>query len=1149
MYSTRFSSNYFKSFCLSLVVSFVAQQAAFAAPALDVSGLIGSPSEIHSLHIPESIALIDDAYTAGPGAATVYLLQDAHTNASGQFNMAKTIDFLIAKKNTDLVFTEAADGEISLSDLKAQTSPDVMKFEATALVRKGYLHASEFLALTGSRDFRLIGVEDRALYDEGLLIYRQIMSERPAALAYLKKLNRTAKVLKAQIYSADLMRLDELKSDYLKNKLSVTDYVIGLSGLAGADSIRFKSITELSKLKQMEDAIDFEEASRSQNDLLMRLPEEDQDVLHDMLKSSARKVGLKEDKAHTGFYALLKEKAAAILNEYPEFEKYLRYVNESKKLNIPQVLEELEQYESAVAEQLIVTPDQRALLTLSENLRLLESLWNMQIDPAAFSRYQQKKTSYSTKVISGFFNKKIMDLEGYFEHAAELDESFDRSTEKIERFYNLTYQRDAAFIRRLMQNVHADSGKSSILIAGGYHTPNLKSLLKENGYSYVSITPQVIHETNYMRYESLLLSQIRDTDAESGTLSSDADKWMTLDISAPSTNVSSPVFSRAQLNDLLISGRTQPQATPAVAASRLALFGDKGVQSDSDKAELLARIRGGHISHRELEEMRGCLTDPTSLTYDETVKRFRQPVTEDRTFGNMLGITSHEKQIELSRKVTANQQEVLEAIDTEWKVLRSNADKKILLKRIFESPITFNGLIALRAALTDTAVETEDEVIKRFREFELTDAHTVNRGEVLSQLDELLSGVGEKLHVLLEDEYNFFEDTKFSEAVLEYVESIKTHLLSIADYEASIHKLVDGIEIPDWTDRMRRRYQELTSNISKKQSLIQKSLAAISELLPDKDYQALFYIDHKTRSSDVWPFSVALTHLTSLRKKGTPKDQIVEDVNAKSGAAVVGADSRGETYRLENMIFDAETAFIAYLENGFNTDEAVEKYHHALSQNIRWSQGAKKGGSLQYSHEIERGFLFTDINWMIKVFDPENLLDESARAALRVKYAEAQKRVRLLFNEKLLAPLTAKYKDFLDIAEIDRLGEVLYPLVSEEGALRSLSNEKIEWFIRDLKANAGHGRDIPEPEYENDQISNSLQIESALRHLYFELHVLRELRIYTSGIVPADNPWSQRGIRGARLTSETNDAADDLFAVVAGNVVEGYLPQNAEERR
>lgn len=1135
MYNTRFSSNYFKLFCLSLIVSFLAQQVAFAAPVLDVSGFISRPSGVYSLHIPESIALIDDEYIAGPGASTVYLLQDAHTNASGQFNMAKIIDFLIREKNADLVFTEAADGEISLSDLKTQVSPDVMKFEATALVRKGYLHASEFLALTGSRDFRLIGVEDRALYDEGLLIYRQIMSERTEALAYLKKLNRTAKVLKGQIYSADLMRLDDLKSDYLKDKLSVTDYVIGLSGLAGADSIRFKSITDLSKLKQMEDAIDFEEASRAQSEILMRLTDEDQDVLHDMLKSSAKKVGLREDKARTGFYALLKEKAAVILNEYPEFEKYLRYVDESKKLNIPQVLEDLEKYENAVAVKLAATQDQRTLLTLSENLRLLENLWSMQIDPADFSRYQQNKTSYSTKIISGFFNKKIMDLEGYFEHAAELDESFDQSTEKIERFYNLTYQRDKTFIRRLIQTVNSESKKSSVLIAGGYHSPNLKALLKENGYSYVSITPQVIHETNYMRYESLLLSQIRNTDIESGTLSSDADKWMTLDISAPSTKISSPIFSRAQLNDLLISGRTQPQASPAVAASRLALFGDKGVQSDEDKQHLLKQISNPRTSVHKLESLRKTLTDLSEPTSDAVLQRFRQPVSDAKTWGNKFGLTSHDKQVELSKKVAQNQKEVLDALHSRWQVLRSAADRDILLGRIFESEITLDELISLHRDLTEPDSTTEDEVVKRFREFELTDEHVVSRGEVFSGLNELLAESTAMLEELLTDKYTFFQDTDLAETVLAHLDTIKKFLSEIRSYEESIYK-IEEVEIYRWSDAVKRKHQDLVAKSSKTKRSVDKILGSILELLPDDSYQNLFQIDPSKGTSQMLPFVIALRHLTLHRKQGTSPVALPElGVRRPASKQAVG---RGEINRLPTMITDAETAFVEYFAGDFDIDEAVEKYHKALSINTRWAEGALEADFLQHSHEIEQGFLFTDIEWMIKTFDPDGQLDESARADLRVKYAEAQKRVRQLFNEKLLNPLTAKYKDFPHITEIDRLGAVLYPLVSKEGALQSLSNEKIEWFIRDLKSNAGHGRDIPEPEYENDQIKNSLQIEAALRHLYFELHVLRELRIFTSGVVPTENPWSQRGIQGARLSVLAPDVPDFVKREIVGLIKE-----------
>jgi tetratricopeptide (TPR) repeat protein len=45
-----------------------------------------------------------------------------------------------------------------------------------------------------------------------------------------------------------------------------------------------------------------------------------------------------------------------------------------------------------------------------------------------------------------------------------------------------------------------------VLITGGYHTPNLKKLLKERNISYIVLTPTITHETNQRRYEKILLT-------------------------------------------------------------------------------------------------------------------------------------------------------------------------------------------------------------------------------------------------------------------------------------------------------------------------------------------------------------------------------------------------------------------------------------------------------------------------------------------------------------------------------------------------------------------------------------------------------------------------------------------------------------------
>jgi UDPglucose 6-dehydrogenase len=135
-----------------------------------------------------------------------------------------------------------------------------------------------------------------------------------------------------------------------------------------------------------------------------------------------------------------------------------------------------------------------------------------------------------------------MDLKSYYENALFLEDGFQDMIQSSEDFYDLTLQRDQAFIDNMLEKMEHQSASApgtsqnkdlgltgapvtgalvrGVLITGGYHTPNLKKLLKERNISYIVLTPTITHETNTKRYEQLLLNQTLTTPIPNPVLSS-----------------------------------------------------------------------------------------------------------------------------------------------------------------------------------------------------------------------------------------------------------------------------------------------------------------------------------------------------------------------------------------------------------------------------------------------------------------------------------------------------------------------------------------------------------------------------------------------------------------------------------------------------
>jgi len=192
----RSYSTSLKGLSLALAMTFFLQQVILAAPTITPPSLFGPKSPQIQFRIPESIALIEDSYLAPNATKTIFLMQDAHTNDSGQINLAKALEHILKGQAIQYVFTEAGEGDNSLSYIKKHVDGQTRHQVSMAFLRKGMLQGAEHLSLTGSTDFTLWGVESPQLYKEGLILYQRIAKKRERFVNYLNEVHRTAETLK-----------------------------------------------------------------------------------------------------------------------------------------------------------------------------------------------------------------------------------------------------------------------------------------------------------------------------------------------------------------------------------------------------------------------------------------------------------------------------------------------------------------------------------------------------------------------------------------------------------------------------------------------------------------------------------------------------------------------------------------------------------------------------------------------------------------------------------------------------------------------------------------------------------------------------------------------------------------------------------------
>lgn len=213
---------------------FLFQSIAFALPAEHRIEPKESPFEA-LINFPESMAHIDESFQAS--TPLLYLIQDAHTNYSSQMNQARLIEMIVdhhtAQSSKPLhVFTEAGTGDIGLEFLRPFADVKTRATAGEIFLRKGLMQGAEFLSLTTTKQFKLLGIENPSQYASALKIYLDIIKNRQDLNNYLMQLHNKIQVIKPQFYSSSFLAFERLIERHEQGEISILDFASKLNTIA-----------------------------------------------------------------------------------------------------------------------------------------------------------------------------------------------------------------------------------------------------------------------------------------------------------------------------------------------------------------------------------------------------------------------------------------------------------------------------------------------------------------------------------------------------------------------------------------------------------------------------------------------------------------------------------------------------------------------------------------------------------------------------------------------------------------------------------------------------------------------------------------------------------------------------------------------------
>lgn len=416
---------------------------------------------------------LGDVRLGAPAAPLVVLIQDVHTEDAAQINIGRLLGAL-AKKGVTTAALEGAWTPLDTADYRRHPSPPHLARAAEYFRTEGYISGPEWAALAEPAPPRLVGVEDAALYRDNVRAARRCVTEGPRARAAVDHVRRRVEPLKKTVYSPALAEFDLRRSEFHAGRGKVGDYARFLSPHAEGPALRgFVAALEL------EGRIDFARAERERRRVLDQLTAALSAEQSGALLNEARRYragGLTAGE----FNARLKRvcaRAGVDLKTAPAFGAYLDYVEKVESIHRSQLLSELTAAERLAGKALARTDAERRLLSLSEDVDLLERLVSNEMTPVGWAAYHARREEIRAAPA------RLATLAGATAPALPALDAFEQFCEKA-------LARNDALADNTLRAARDSGARSVALVAGGFHTEGIMARLTDAGASVVVVTPR-----------------------------------------------------------------------------------------------------------------------------------------------------------------------------------------------------------------------------------------------------------------------------------------------------------------------------------------------------------------------------------------------------------------------------------------------------------------------------------------------------------------------------------------------------------------------------------------------------------------------------------------------------------------------------------
>ncbi|MBI2119639.1 MAG: hypothetical protein HYT97_08440 [Elusimicrobia bacterium] len=452
--------------------------------------------------VPLSYANLIDFYVPENWKANdlmIIHIQDAHENFDAQNNIARIIEAL-ASNNPPIkginqpsnlsnyqpqvvVGLEGSSGAMNFEPYRSFPDPKISKEVAGHLLNESLISGAEYVGMTSKSHSLFWGAEDDSLYLKHIRALKDsIPKEKEAKLALLRY-QSLLNGQKSKYFNPKLKELDQKISQYHSGKLGLGNYIKAL--VKDGIPAHMGMVKTFVNALYFEDRLDYDKIESEQRKLTQALTEKlTKPELDNLLKASlSHRLG---NISYGDFYQYLTElcKAYGIrISQWPEMDKYVRYVLMSDQIRAEELFQEIGELEQRKSDYYILNSNEQAIVEISKDLALMDKLIEFKMSPDEWKMYQDRKKNIRQ------IGKRLNE------------DNAPTFLEPFEQFNHAAISRNSALVNNLLKKINSISrnhaAKQSniapiaVLVAGGFHTDGITELLKTKKVAFAVLAPKL----------------------------------------------------------------------------------------------------------------------------------------------------------------------------------------------------------------------------------------------------------------------------------------------------------------------------------------------------------------------------------------------------------------------------------------------------------------------------------------------------------------------------------------------------------------------------------------------------------------------------------------------------------------------------------